>query len=119
MRLEFKVPPGGNNGLAIRFPGKGNPAYVGMTELQVLDNTAEKYAKLDKRQYHGSAYGMAAAHRGYQRPVGEWNYQEVTVKGSTIKVELNGTVIMDADLSKVTEFMGKSPHPGLKLKEGQ
>lgn len=118
VRLEFKVPPGGNNGLAIRFPGKGNPAYVGMTELQVLDNTAEKYAKLDKRQYHGSAYGMAAAHRGYQRPVGEWNYQEVTVKGSTIKVELNGTVIMDADLSKVTEFMGKSPHPGLKLKEG-
>lgn len=117
-RLEFKVPPGGNNGLAIRFPGKGNPAYAGMTELQVLDNTAEKYAKLDKRQYHGSAYGMAAAHRGYQRPVGEWNYQEVTVKGSTIKVELNGSVILDADLSKVTEFMGKSPHPGLKLKEG-
>jgi len=116
--LEFKVPPGGNNGLAIRFPGKGNPAYAGMTELQVLDNTAEKYAKLDKRQYHGSAYGMAAAHRGYQRPVGEWNYQEVTVKGSTIKVELNGSVILDADLSKVTEFMGKGAHPGLKLKEG-
>ena len=118
VRLEFKVPPGGNNGLAIRFPGSGNPAYAGMTELQVLDNTAEKYAKLDKRQYHGSAYGMAAAHRGYQRPVGKWNYQEVTVKGSTIKVELNGSVILDADLSKVTEFMGKGAHPGLKLKEG-
>ena len=38
--------------------------------------------------------------------------QEVTVKGSTIKVELNGTAILDADLSKVTEFMANSPHPG-------
>ena len=118
VRLEFKVPPGGNNGLAIRYPGNGNAAYAGMTELQVLDNTAEKYAKLDERQYHGSAYGMVAATRGYLRPVGEWNYQEVTVKGSTIKVELNGSVILDADLSEVKEFMGDKAHPGLKLKEG-
>ncbi len=119
-RLEFKVPPGGNNGLAIRYPGKGDTAYVGMCELQVLDNTAEKYAKLDVRQYHGSAYGMAAAHRGYQRPIGEWNYQEVTVKGSSIRVELNGTIILDTDLSKIdpAEFMGKKKHPGLELTEG-
>ena len=118
-RLEFKLPPGGNNGLAIRYPGQGDTAYVGMCELQVLDNTAEKYAnKLDKRQYHGSAYGMVAAHRGYQRPIGEWNYQQVTVQGSTIKVELNGYTILDADLAAVTEFMGNSPHPGLKNKTG-
>ncbi len=50
--------------------------------------------------------------RGYQRPIGEWNYQEVTVKGPTIKVELNGTVILDCDLSKVTEYMANSTHPG-------
>ena len=37
---------------------------------------------------------------------------EVTVKGSTIKVELNGTVILDADLAEVKEFMHNSPHPG-------
>lgn len=111
-RVEFKLPPGGNNGLAIRYPGMGDTAYVGMCELQVLDDSADKYAKLDKRQYHGSAYGMVPSKRGYQRPVGEWNYQEVTVKGPTIKVELNGTVILDADLSKVTEFMANSPHPG-------
>jgi len=118
VRLEFKVPPGGNNGLAIRYPGKGNPAYDAMTELQVLDNTAEKYQKLDLRQFHGGAYGMAAAHRGYLRPVGEWNYQEVTVKGSTIRVELNGTVILDTDLSKATDFMADKKHPGKDLKSG-
>jgi len=114
-RLEFKVPTGGNNGLCIRFPGTGNTAYVGMCECQILDDNYDKVrGKLDPRQVHGSAYGMVAAQRGYQRPIGEWNFQEVTVKGSTIKVELNGFIILDADLSKVdmATVMGKSAHPG-------
>lgn len=118
VRHEFKLPPGGNNGLAIRYPGQGDTAYVGMCELQVLDNEHPKYAKLDARQYHGSAYGMAAAQRGYVRPVGEWNFQEVTVQGSKIKVELNGYVILDADLSTAKDFMANSPHPGKDRKSG-
>jgi hypothetical protein len=107
VRFQFKLSPGGNNGLAIRYPGQGDTAYKGMCELQILDNDASRYAKLDDRQYHGSAYGMVAAKRGFLRPTGEWNFQEVTVKGSTIKVELNGTVILNADLATVKEFMGK------------
>ena len=67
---------------------------------------------IDPRQAHGSAYGMVAAKRGYLRPVGQWNFEEVTVKGPKIKVELNGTVILDTDLSQVKEFMANSPHPG-------
>ena len=105
VRFEYKLPPGGNNGLAIRYPGKGDTAYVGMCELQVLDDTAKKYAKLHPAQYHGSAYGMAAAARGYQRAVGDWNFQQVTVMGSTIMVEMNGTQILNADLSKVDKPM--------------
>lgn len=111
-RLEFKLPEGGNNGLAIRYPGQGDAAYTGMCELQVLDTEHPKYANLDPRQAHGSAYGMVAAHRGYLRPAGQWNFQEVTVKGSTVKVELNGSVILDADLSKVTEYLDNREHPG-------
>lgn len=85
-----------------------------MCEIQVLDDNYEKATgdKIDPRQAHGSAYGMVAAQRGYQHPIGEWNYEEVTVKGSTIKVELNGTVILDCDLSKVSEFMADHAHPG-------
>ncbi len=114
VRLEILIPAGSNNGLAIRYPGSGDTAYVGMCELQVLDNDAPKYAKLDARQYHGSAYGMVAAQRGHLKPAGEWNVQEVTVKGSTIKVVLNGVTILDTDLSqvKLDEVMGKKPHPG-------
>lgn len=113
-RLQFKLPPGGNNGLAIRYPGHGDTAYGGMCECQVLDDNYEKATgdKIDPRQAHGSAYGMVAAARGYQHPIGEWNFEEVTVKGSKIKVELNGTVILDCDLSTVKEFMGGSKHPG-------
>ncbi len=81
---------GANNGLAIRSILNGDPAYDAMCELQILDNRAEKYKNIDPRQYHESAYGMAAAHRGYLRAPGEWNYQEVTVQDSTIRVTLNG-----------------------------
>jgi hypothetical protein len=112
VRVEFLLPPGGNNGLAIRTDGTGDPAYDAMCELQVLDSEHEKYSKLDPRQYHGSAYGMVPAHRGFLRPAGTWNFQEVTVDGSKVKVELNGNVILDADLSTVTEYMANSPHPG-------
>jgi len=113
-RLEFKLPPGGNNGLAIRYPGEGDTAYVGMCELQVLDDHYEQVTghALDPRQAHGSAYGMVAAARGYQRPIGEWNFQEITVQGSKLKVELNGTLILNCDLAGVKEFMGDRPHPG-------
>lgn len=117
-RVEIKLPPGGNNGLAIRYPGEGDTAYVGMCELQVLDNEADQYKTLDPRQYHGSVYGMIPAHRGYLRPTGQWNFEEVTVQGSKIKVELNGTVILDGDVSTVTQFMADSPHPGKNRTSG-
>ena len=112
-RVEFKLPPGGNNGLAIRFPGgPTDTAYHGMCELQILDDSHPMYKTIDARQAHGSAYGMVAAHRGYLRPAGQWNFEEVTVRGSKIKVELNGTIILDTDLSKVKAFMANKAHPG-------
>ncbi len=40
------------------------------------------------------------------------------MRGSTIRVELNGTVILDADLSQVSESMKDTPHPGKDLTSG-
>ena len=100
-RVEYKLPPGGNNGLAIRYPGTGTPSATGFCEVQILDDTAEKYSKLKEYQYNGSVYTMIPAVRGYGRPVGEWNFMEVTVKGSNIIVELNGNVIVNGDAAKV------------------
>ncbi|MFN0053396.1 MAG: DUF1080 domain-containing protein [Planctomycetales bacterium] len=116
-RLEFKLPPGGNNGLAIRFAGQGQPHIDGV-ELQVLDSEDPKYAALDARQYHGSVYGLIAAHRGYLRPTGEWNFQQVTVRGSNYKVELNGFTILDGDLSQVTKSKDGEVPAGARRKSG-
>jgi hypothetical protein len=119
VRLEYRLPPAGNNGLAIRYPGKGQPSQVAMCEVQILDDTAKAYARLDPRQYNGSAYGMIAARRGHLRPVGEWNFIEVTVRGHHIEVELNGTAITSGDLSKVKELMGgKGKNPGRRRLRG-
>jgi predicted dehydrogenase len=79
---------------------------------QVLDDGHPNYATLDPRQVHGSAYGMVGATRGHLKPTGEWNDQEVTVRGSRITVVLNGTTILDTDLATVTTFMADTPHPG-------
>lgn len=117
-RLEYKLPPGGNNGLAIRYPGKGDAAYVGLCEIQILDDDAPQYSKLDQRQFNGSSYGMIASERGYLRTTGEWNFIEVTAKGSHLIVELNGTRILDGDLKTVTDFLGGKPHPGKDRAEG-
>lgn len=118
-RFEFQLTPGANNGLGIRAPLEGDAAYVGM-ELQILDNEAEKYKDLHEYQYHGSVYGVIPAKRGYLLPTGEWNQETVIVKGSRVKVILNGTPILDGDIktaSKKGTADGKD-HPGLKRKSG-
>jgi len=113
VRVEFKLPPGGNNGLAIRTPNaQANPAHEAM-ELQVLDNTAEMYANLEPYQFHGSAYTIAPAHRGYLRPVGEWNYEEVIVNGDHVQVFLNGYKILDTHTKEAAP-----DHPFNTITEG-
>jgi len=118
-RFEFLLTPAANNGLGIRTPLEGDAAYVGM-ELQILDNTADVYAKLQPYQYHGSVYGVIPAKRDYLNPVGEWNYEEVYVKGTQIRITLNGTVIVDGDLAGPRDngTMDGNEHSGLKNKTG-
>lgn len=121
VRLMFRLESASNNGLAIRYPGTGRPAYDAMCELQILAEDFDWVKKeIDPRQAHGSVYGKVAAMRGYQQPIGEWNFQEVTVKGSRITVELNGTCILDADVDKVdlSTAMGKTPYTGSRRREG-
>jgi len=118
-RFEFLLTPGANNGLGVRAPLEGDAAYGGV-ELQILDNTASIYANLKPYQYHGSLYGVAPAKRGFLKPVGEWNSQEVIVKGSRFKVILNGTTILDVDAKEAMKngAMDGREHPGLKNTKG-
>ena len=119
LRLEFRLPPGGNNGIGIRAPAMGHVATEGI-EIQILDNTAEKYKDLKPYQYHGSVYGIQPAKREHLKPLGEWNVQEVTLQGRKIKIVLNGEAIVDCDLDEVTKngTMDGTEHPGLKRATG-
>lgn len=118
-RFEFQLTPGANNGLGIRAPLEGDAAYEGM-ELQILDDDAPIYKDLHVYQYHGSIYGTEAAKRGFLKPTGEWNYEEVIVRGPKIQVILNGTKILDADISNARKngAVDGQPHPGLKRDRG-
>ncbi|MGK6353297.1 DUF1080 domain-containing protein [Parapedobacter sp. DT-150] len=118
-RFEFRLTPGANNGIGIRAPAEGDAAYAGM-EIQVLDDGADMYKDLAQYQYHGSVYGIIPAKRGYLRPVGEWNEEEIYIKGNKIRVTLNGTVIVDGDLAEATKNgpLDHKDHPGLKRKSG-
>jgi hypothetical protein len=118
-RFEFQLTPGANNGLGYHAPPEGDAAYHGK-ELQILDNADPKYKDLKPYQYHGSLYGVAAASKGALKPVGEWNEQEVISIGTTVKVVLNGIVILDYDYSEAIKNGTKDgkEHPGLKRTSG-
>ncbi|MDB5298267.1 MAG: hypothetical protein JWO31_4250, partial [Phycisphaerales bacterium] len=116
-RFEFKLTENANNGIGIRAPLTGDSAYQGM-EIQVLDDSGSMYTKLRPAQYHGSVYDVFPAKRGSQKPVGEWNTEEIRVQGTKVTVTVNGQVITDADLSTVVDPAVLKKHPGLKNEKG-
>jgi hypothetical protein len=118
-RFQFKLHEGSNNGVGIRAPLEGDIAYTGM-EIQILDHDAPVYrGKLKPAQYHGSIYDVVPAKTGFLKPTGEWNQEEITASGRHIKVVLNGTTIVDADLDSVTAPEVLKKHPGLARTTGR
>jgi hypothetical protein len=124
IRVEFKLPPAGNNGIALRTPLTGRSAADGL-ELQVIDSDGynAKQAAAGKKglepyQYHGSICHCVGAKHGYLRPAGEWNFQEIEVQGQRIKVTLNGTKILDVDLDSLDRTQIAHPPKGLDSRKG-
>ncbi|MEO6237244.1 MAG: DUF1080 domain-containing protein, partial [Vicinamibacterales bacterium] len=117
LRFDFKLTDNANNGIGIRAPLEGDVAYVGI-EIQVLDDGGSMYTSLKPYQYHGSIYGMVPPKRGFQKPVGQWNSEEITAKGRQVTVKLNGTVVVDASLDDVTDDEMLKAHRDLSKPEG-
>jgi len=115
LELEFRVPAGGNSGVFLRAPHEGNPAFAGM-EIQVLDDYDAQYANLKPAQYCGSLYDVAAAQPRVAKKAGEWQKMTIVADGNRVKVTLNGTQIVDADLTAHPDKLAE--HPGLKRGKG-
>ena len=114
LRLEFKMPKMGNSGVGLRAPLEGDPAYAGM-EIQLLDDA--NWKGLRPAQHTGSIYDVVPAAKVVTRPHGEWNQIRIVAKGRQVRVELNGTKLVDANLDDFVEEHGKR-HPGLSRKTG-
>ncbi|MGE5567888.1 MAG: DUF1080 domain-containing protein [Rhodospirillales bacterium] len=117
-RFEFRMEPGGNNGIGIRAPLKGDAAYQGM-EIQILDDQHPKYKSWIKpEQHHGSVYDLIPARTGFLKPAGEWNEEEITADGRRITVKLNGVIILDSSLDIIKEPELLKRHPGVLRTSG-
>lgn len=119
LRFEFRLEAGSNNGLGIRAPEDARDVAYDGIELQIIDNTAEKYKDLQPWQRHGSLYHVFPAKTGALKPVGEWNQQEVIADGTKVKVILNGITILDVDTDDMKDPEILAKHPGLKRTTGR
>lgn len=118
LRFDFRLSPGGNNGIGIRAPLTGDVAYSGM-EIQILDHDHEKYKGwLKPWQRHGSIYDVVPAKDAPLQPAGQWNSEEITVRGRRVSVSLNGVTIVDADLDEIKDPKVLQKHPGLARTSG-
>lgn len=130
-RFEFFFEkPGVNNGVGVRGPHGVDAAYDAMCEVQILDHDAPIYADLREYQVHGSVYGVIPAKRITHKPLGQWSEEEIVVRGSHIKVTVNGEVIVDGDVREACKGHnvvagGNNPytvdhlnHPGLFNEKG-
>jgi hypothetical protein len=113
LEYEFKLGERGNSGCALRAPMKGDPAFDGM-ELQMADfryNTAAKDSELT-----GGLYRALAPTKQVYKPT-DWNSYHIELRGSRIKVVLNGETVQDTDLSAYGESVKRhddTPATGLK-----
>ena len=114
LRFEVKLSPGANNGLNFRTDG------AVWNEIQILDDVHPTFTNIHPYQAHGSIYGVVPSKRGFLKPAGEWNYEEVMADGSHIKVRLNGEEILDVELSQLDldKCLDGTAHPGLRRTSG-
>ncbi len=96
LEWEFKLGETGNSGCALRAPMAGDPAFDGM-ELQMADFRYNPQAK--DSELTGGIYRAIAPTRQVYKPT-EWNRYQVTLKGSRLKVVLNGETIQDLNLDE-------------------
>jgi HEAT repeat protein len=118
LRFEFQLTPAARNGLGIRI--SDNNPVTGIL-IPILDDTAPVNAILQPDEHTGSVYGLIPAKTGFLKPAGEWNKADIYVKGSQIKVTLNGTVVLDGNIAVAIDkgSLDRVIQPGLGNKTGR
>jgi hypothetical protein len=102
LEFEWKLGKRGNSGTALRAPLFGDPAFDGM-ELQMVDpRYYPSNMTVTPAELTGSLYKAVAPTAQLLKPM-DWNKYQITCKGSSVKVILNGEQILDVDLEQQTK----------------
>lgn len=109
LHVEFKVSRGANSGVFVRSDPE-NPVYRGM-EIQVLDD----YGRPPSKNGSGALYDVATPMWNMALPAGEWNSYDITCRGSQLTAVVNGWKVLELDLSKLSDRVGKFPTPLAQL----
>ena len=104
LRLEYKLRPGGNSGVYVRVPADGGHREGGGTEIQILDDAAERYKDIEPGQFCGSVYKVAPAKQHVSRPAGEWNTLEINCQGTSYCITHNGVIVVNATEAEFPEL---------------
>lgn len=119
-RCEYKwAKAGGNSGVGLRTPEKGDPAYQGM-EIQLIDDEgweSVNKSKLADYQHTGSIYDVQPAKAAKNSKIGEWNTVKIVCAGRKVTVTQNDVELVNANLDDYKAKADKN-HPGLKREKG-
>ena len=118
LRFEFKLPPAGNNGVGIRTPAATatppTSAWKSRSSTTATRSTKISSPTSPTARSTASCRPNAAS----SSPPASGTQEEIVADGSHIKVTLNGTVIVDADLSKIDKTHGPSGPSGPAQRQG-
>jgi hypothetical protein len=96
LRLEFKVPPGGNSG--VHFRGRDNVEH----QVEILADAGGR----PQSGSSGSVFRRVAPSRNMARPAGEWNEMELEVRGRAVSVTYNGEKVISGAIVDDLPFRG-------------
>lgn len=95
--IEWKVGPGGNNGIFYHATEATEVIYENAPEMQILDNARHQDGK-NVLTSAGANYALDAPVRDVSKPAGEWNQSRVVVIGSHVEHWMNGVKLLEYEL---------------------
>ncbi|NQT51019.1 DUF1080 domain-containing protein, partial [bacterium] len=107
LALEFKLAKGANSGVFVRTANPRDPVKTGL-EVQLVDSYGQP--GLDTRNTCGAIYGLLAPSANPVRKPGQWNRLLVRCEGNTLRVTLNGSQVINADLRSGRKPMRPAGH---------
>jgi cytochrome c len=95
LSIEWKIDSCGNSGILYNVVEDPKYRTVWLTgpEMQVLDNTCHKDAKINKHRA-GDLYDLIACSKETVKPVGEWNQARIVSNKGNYEFWLNGTKVV-------------------------